>query len=68
MSRVPLDAALTRLGITPADAGAAGWNTAVLLAELGFGHALVPTLPYDAAADRPVRFLPLPFPSPLTVG
>ncbi|MFE3055964.1 LysR family transcriptional regulator [Nocardia sp. NPDC059236] len=71
VSRVHLDTVLNRLGIqlTP-ETGVADWNTAVLLAELGVGHAIVPSLPYDSAAasHRPLRFQPLPFLAPLTVG
>ncbi|MFF2555136.1 LysR family transcriptional regulator [Nocardia sp. NPDC058058] len=71
VSRIHLDTALNRLGIQLApESGVADWNTAVLLAELGAGHAIVPCLPYDsaAAANRPIRFQPLPFLPPLTVG
>ncbi|MEV6770103.1 LysR family transcriptional regulator [Nocardia sp. NPDC051030] len=70
VSRIHLDIALNRLGIQLApETGVADWNTAVLLAELGVGHAIVPALPYSSAApDRPLRFHPLPFLPPLTVG
>ncbi|AYF79440.1 LysR family transcriptional regulator [Nocardia yunnanensis] len=69
VSRIQLDTALNALGIQlKPETGVADWNTAVLLAELGIGHAIVPALPYHSAADRPMRFKPLPFLPPLTVG
>ncbi|WP_067825392.1 LysR family transcriptional regulator [Nocardia inohanensis] len=70
-SRQHLDTALTRLGVhLPSETGATDWNTAVLLTELGVGHAVVPNLPYEAAeaSTAPLRFLPLPFLPPLPVG
>lgn len=70
-SRRHLDAALARLGVEAAsETGVTDWNTAVLLAGLGAGHAIVPALPYDsgAAADSRVRYLALPFVPPLAVG
>ncbi|WP_067714457.1 LysR family transcriptional regulator [Nocardia yamanashiensis] len=70
-SRVHLDAALTRLGVRlPSETGVTDWNTAVLLTELGIGHAVVPDLPYEAAgaSSSPLRFIPLPYLPPLPVG
>ncbi|MET9489458.1 LysR family transcriptional regulator [Nocardia sp. NPDC006630] len=69
-SRIHLDAALTRLGVRlTSETGVTDWNTAVLLAELGVGHAVVPDLPYAAGASTtPLRFLPLPYIPPLPVG
>ncbi|MBA9005750.1 hypothetical protein [Thermomonospora cellulosilytica] len=48
---------------------AADWDTAVLLAELGVGHAVLPGLPRLALSpDGPVRAVPIPALSPITVG
>ncbi len=69
ISRIHLDTALNRLGIhPPSESGTADWPTAVLLAELGLGHAIVPALPYDSATTRPLHYHPLPFLPPLPVG
>lgn len=54
-SRSHLDRHLSGLGITGSagsDAGVADWATAVHLAELGLGHALVPELPGWRDPDR----------------
>ncbi|MER6628819.1 LysR family transcriptional regulator [Streptomyces sp. NPDC000987] len=71
-SRAHLDTALARLGVRPtSDTGVADWDTAILLAGLGVGHAVVPALPgqLDAGGpDSPLRFLPLPDLPPLPVG
>lgn len=71
-SRDHLDTALARLGIHPtSDTGVADWDTAILLAGLGVGHAVVPALPGQLSAgapDNPLRFLPLPDLPPLPVG
>lgn len=70
-SRAHLDAALAGLGVRlDSETGVTDWNTAVLLAELGIGCAIVPDLPYEAAGASvvPLRFLPLPFLPPLPVG
>ncbi|MFI1912261.1 LysR family transcriptional regulator [Nocardia sp. NPDC020380] len=69
-SRRHLDTALTRLGIhLTSETGVTDWNTAVLLAELGIGHAVVPALRYNSAATGGrLRYLALPFVSPLPVG
>ncbi|HEX4791063.1 MAG TPA: LysR family transcriptional regulator [Actinospica sp.] len=65
-----LDAALTASGIgVGADAGVADWDTALLLAELGVGHAIVPALPgWPLLGDGKVRLVPLRGLPPLTVG
>ncbi|MVU82346.1 LysR family transcriptional regulator [Nocardia sp. ET3-3] len=70
-SRRHLETALTRLGIhLTSETGVTDWNTAVLLAELGAGHAIVPALSYNSATttEPRIRYLPLPFVPPLTVG
>lgn len=65
-----LDAALAGSGIgVGADAGIADWDTALLLAELGVGHAIVPALPgRPLLGDGRVRLVPLRGLPPLTVG
>jgi DNA-binding transcriptional LysR family regulator len=65
-----LDAALAASGIgVAADAGVADWDTALLLAELGVGHAIVPALPgRPVLGDGGVRLVPLRGLPPLTVG
>ncbi|MFG2142174.1 LysR family transcriptional regulator [Streptomyces sp. NPDC048650] len=71
-SRAHLDAAFARLGLhLTSDTGVADWDTAILLAELGIGHAIVPALPGQGSAgpsSGPLRFLPLPDLPPLPVG
>ncbi|MFI5776824.1 LysR family transcriptional regulator [Nocardia sp. NPDC051570] len=71
-SRAHLNASLARLNVTPGpDSGTADWDSAVLLAELGIGHALVPALPGWQSVDvanTPLRFLPVPELPPLVVG
>lgn len=69
-SRLRLEQEFTRLGITPPPpVGVADWDTAVLLVELGIGHAVLPGLPRLAVpADSPVRAVPVPALGPLTVG
>ena len=69
-SRQRLEENFIRLGISlPAPTGIADWDTAILLAELGIGHAILPALPglSDPSAG-PVRTIPIPALSPLTVG
>ena len=69
-SRQRLEDNFVRLGITPpAPVGVADWDTAILLAELGVGHAILPALPRltDPAAS-PVRTIPIPALNPLPVG
>lgn len=69
-SRLRLEQEFTRLGVTPPPpVGVADWDTAVLLVELGIGHAVLPGLPRLAVpADSPVRAVPVPALGPLTVG
>ncbi|WP_026413075.1 LysR family transcriptional regulator [Actinomadura oligospora] len=68
-SRAHLDTAFARLGVhLTSDTGVADWDTAILLAELGVGHAVVPSLPGQGARGGPLRFLPLPDLPPLPVG
>lgn len=51
------------------DTSVADWDTAILLAELGLGHAVVPALPTLRGPGHPgLRFLPIPALPPLTVG
>jgi DNA-binding transcriptional LysR family regulator len=69
-SRQQLEERFVRLGISPpAPVGVADWDTAILLAELGIGHAIVPALPRLAdPSGGPVRAVPIPALDPLTVG
>lgn len=69
-SRRRLEEDFVRLGCTPAQTiGVADWDTAILLAELGIGHAVLPALPrLTLSADGPVRTVPIPALSPITVG
>ncbi|MFV0137819.1 LysR family transcriptional regulator [Streptomyces sp. HMX87] len=67
-SRAHLDTALARLGVhVTSDTGVADWDTAILLAELGVGHAVVPALPGRRSTGT-LTFLPLPDLAPLPVG
>jgi DNA-binding transcriptional LysR family regulator len=65
-----LDAALRRLGELRDGHGGtvsvADWDTAVLLAELGIGHAILPGRAIPPGS--PVRTVPTPALEPLTVG
>ncbi len=69
-SRQQLEERFVRLGLGPlTPVGVADWDTAILLAELGIGHAIVPALPRLAyPSTRPVRTIPIPALDPLTVG
>ncbi|MEV7511023.1 LysR family transcriptional regulator [Streptomyces sp. NPDC090085] len=70
-SRAHLDAALAESGIRiRSDTSAADWDTALLLAELGLGHALVPALPgwQVPGSGGPLRLVPVPALPPLAVG
>ncbi|MGP3923610.1 LysR family transcriptional regulator [Streptomyces sp. 8N616] len=71
-SHAHLQAQCEELGVRlTSTTGVADWDTAILLAELGLGHAIVPELPGWAAAraDHPgVRLVPIPGLSPLSVG
>ncbi|PRX98825.1 LysR family transcriptional regulator [Allonocardiopsis opalescens] len=66
-----LTAALGGLGVRAgSDTSVADWDTALLLAELGLGHALVPAVPdlWTSGDGRPLRFVPVPGLPPLSVG
>ncbi|MFE9112772.1 LysR family transcriptional regulator [Streptomyces collinus] len=65
-----LDAAFAEAGIrSRSDTGVADWDTALLLAELGLGHAVVPALPgRPVPGDGPLRLIPVPALPPLSVG
>ncbi len=66
-----LDATLAELGIRiGSDTSVADWDTALLLVELGLGHALVPALPgwQVPGDDGPLRLVPVSGLSPLPVG
>jgi DNA-binding transcriptional LysR family regulator len=69
-SRQQLEERFARLGISPpAPVGVADWDTAILLAELGIGHAILPALPrLTDPSGSPVRTIPIPALDPLTVG
>lgn len=69
-SRHHLDRQLTGLDVSLASTtSVADWDTAILLAELGLGHAVVPALPgWTASAPGAVRFVPLPALPPLAAG
>ncbi|MFE2338491.1 substrate-binding domain-containing protein, partial [Streptomyces sp. NPDC059431] len=70
-SRAHLDGALAEAGIRiSSDTSVADWDTALLLAELGLGHAVVPALPgwQVPGTDGPLRLVPIPGLPPLAVG
>ncbi|MFE7095593.1 LysR family transcriptional regulator [Streptomyces erythrochromogenes] len=70
-SRAHLDAALAESGIhVRSDTSVADWDTALLLTELGLGHAVVPALPgwQVPGSDGPLRLVPIPALPPLAVG
>lgn len=69
-SRRHLENRLARLGIsTPAPVSIADWDTAILLAELGVGHAILPALPgLTVPSGSKVCAVPIPALDPLTVG
>ncbi|RZB17854.1 LysR family transcriptional regulator [Streptomyces sp. F001] len=75
-SAAHLDACCAELGIRLGfDTSVADWDTALLLAELGLGRAVVPALPGlringpgSPAANGDLRLIPLPALRPLTVG
>ena len=55
-SRAHLDAAFAESGIRiRSDTSVADWDTALLLAELGLGHAVVPALPGWRVPGRAAR-------------
>lgn len=65
-----LDAAFAELGVrTSSDTSVADWDTALLLAELGLGRAVIPAMPgRQVPGDGPLRLVPLPDLPPLPVG
>jgi DNA-binding transcriptional LysR family regulator len=69
-SRIRLEEQLGRLGVLPPPpVSVADWDTAIVLAELDVGHALLPTLPrLDLTPDSPVRAIPVTGLGPITVG
>ncbi|GGX28712.1 LysR family transcriptional regulator [Streptomyces malachitofuscus] len=70
-SGIRLDSAFAELGVrTRSDTSVADWDTALLLAELGLGHAVVPALPgWRVPGDHgPLRLVPVPGLPPLPVG
>ncbi|MEU3726207.1 LysR family transcriptional regulator [Streptomyces sp. NPDC031705] len=70
LSGARLDAAFTDLGVrVGSDTSVADWDTALLLAELGLGHAVVPAVPgLRTTPDGPLRLVPVPALPPLPVG
>ncbi|WP_019632907.1 LysR family transcriptional regulator [Actinomadura atramentaria] len=69
-SRRRLEEEFVRLGCGPPEpVGVADWDTAVLLAELGVGHAVLPSLPrLPTAGGAPVASVPIPALTPISVG
>ncbi|MFC8518979.1 LysR family transcriptional regulator [Streptomyces sp. NPDC057257] len=69
-SAAHLDAACAELGVDFGyDTSVADWDTALLLAELGVGRAVVPALPGLAVpGDGALRLIPVPRLRPLPVG
>ncbi|MEU1270243.1 LysR family transcriptional regulator [Streptomyces sp. NPDC005799] len=69
-SAAHLESACAELGIGFGyDTSVADWDTALLLAELGVGRALVPALPGLAVpGDGALRLIPVPALRPLVVG
>ncbi|MEV4615292.1 LysR family transcriptional regulator [Kitasatospora sp. NPDC049258] len=69
-SRLQLADWLADSGIQPVfDTSVADWDTAILLAELGLGHAVVPTLPAWSGPGHPnLRLIPIPALPALTAG
>lgn len=69
-SRRRLEENLVRLGISPpTPTGVADWDTAILLAELGIGHVILPALPrLIISSASPLRTVPIPALTPLAVG
>ncbi|MFE2408202.1 LysR family transcriptional regulator [Kitasatospora sp. NPDC059408] len=70
VSRSQLDSWLAGSGIRPVfDTSVADWDTAILLAELGLGQAVVPALPEWQGPGHPgLRLIPLPALPALTAG
>jgi DNA-binding transcriptional LysR family regulator len=69
-SAVHLDAACAELGVRfTYDTSVADWDTALLLAELGVGRAVVPAVPgLPVPGTGALRLVPLPGLRPLPVG
>ncbi|WP_189957877.1 LysR family transcriptional regulator [Streptomyces alanosinicus] len=69
-SSAHLDAACDELGVRFAyDTSVADWDTALLLAELGVGRAVVPAVPgLPVPGEGDLRLIPLPGLRPLPVG
>ncbi|MEU4506905.1 LysR family transcriptional regulator [Streptomyces sp. NPDC024089] len=69
-SRQQLGTWLAESGIRPVfDTSVADWDTAILLAELGLGHAVVPALPAWSGPGHPdLRLIPIPALPALTAG
>ncbi|MFD9795759.1 LysR family transcriptional regulator [Streptomyces sp. NPDC059070] len=70
MSRHRLDEQLARHGVRlTSTTSVADWDTAILLAELGLGHAVVPALPgWTGGGRAALRLVPVPALSPLAAG
>ncbi|WP_432038259.1 LysR family transcriptional regulator [Streptomyces cucumeris] len=72
VSRHRLEEHLTRQGTEPVSTtSVADWDTAILLAELGLGHAVVPALPgwrEPVVAHPALRLIPIPSLPPLAAG
>ncbi|MET9386153.1 LysR family transcriptional regulator [Streptomyces sp. NPDC002928] len=69
-SAAHLDTTCAELGVRFAyDTSVADWDTALLLAELGVGRAVVPAVPgLPVPGDGDLRLIPLPGLRPLPVG
>ncbi|MEU9873985.1 LysR family transcriptional regulator [Actinomadura sp. NPDC048021] len=68
-SRVHLEMHLERHGVRLASTtSVADWDTALLLAELDLGQAILPALPGWGARPGDVRLVPIPELPPLTAG
>ncbi|WP_354643696.1 LysR family transcriptional regulator [Kitasatospora camelliae] len=69
-SHLRLTGWLAEAGVRPAfDTGVADWDTAVLLAGMGLGRAVVPALPGWGGSDHPdLRLIPVPELPALTAG
>ncbi|GAA3949432.1 LysR family transcriptional regulator [Actinomadura viridis] len=69
-SRAHLQERLDRLGVRlVSTASVADWDTALLLAELGLGHAVLPALPgWSYGHGSVIRLVPIPGLPPLVAG